>query len=272
LEPEIPRKTLAHELIFLFLFLVISASETSRPELEVRVDFPPDNPTSLVYNGQQNRVLVTVSNYANQDLLLESVGGSFKQLGKKQKHLRDTSPLSYGLQIPRMVIDETSGEPSKPSTFSIPYQFHAEFPTGEIGLTIWAKYSDADGNKFEITAFDDIVTIAEPPTTWFDPALLFAYVLVTGILSAAGYLIYNIFVVPSMKTKKRSKKSTIPKKTDSVEPENTEGKSYEESWIPEHHLRSNTPKLRKRKSQGGGLTSASETEASGTEGIRKSRK
>lgn len=145
----------------------------------------------------------------------------------------------------------------------------------------------ADGATKEIipvTAFNQTVTIVEPPTRWFDPSVLFIYALLLAVLGAGGWLAYQA-LTGGQKGKKGSKrtvkKAVVVAKQDQQSYPNV--RPYEEEWIPAHHLKSGGSKLKKRgkgvpgaSSGGEELTSGGEItsggEASGTEGKKVKNK
>ena len=107
------------------------------------------------------------------------------------------------------------------------------------------------------------VSIVEPASSFLDPQLIFLYLVVTAAIAGAGYAAYQAFF--NDKSKKRGsggakkKAVVVNKKTE----EYPTVKPYEEEWIPAHHLKSRTSKLKKRAD--GGLSSGGEELTSGGE-------
>ncbi|KAH8914667.1 hypothetical protein BT69DRAFT_1289877 [Atractiella rhizophila] len=249
----------------------IFSSSTPAPELEAKASFGPNNPLNNVYNGQQNQVLISLLNPSSSELTVTFIGGSFSK-ASDAKHLRNTTSLKYNLLIPpsgSSTSHPVEGEDGKPAAFQVPYQFWSEFPTGDIGLTLWVEYQDADKNTYRTLAFDDVITVVEPPSSFLDPALIFLYLILSTIFLGGGYLAYTNFVASGGK-KKRSKRPVVAKSPVPVIDEVTGvEKKYEDSWIPEHHLKS-----RAKKSGAGGAsgTSASEGEGASSGGEGRGRK
>ena len=105
-----------------------------------------------------------------------------------------------------------------------------------------------------ITAFNQTVSIVEPPASWFDPGLLFLYLILGTALLGGAYAAYQAFFVPK---DKKGARGTKVKKT--VVPANTEKKAYpdvkpyEEEWIPEQHLKSRASKLQRKDGKAGAI-------------------
>jgi translocon-associated protein subunit alpha len=136
---------------------------------------------------------------------------------------------------------------------------------GELGLTVWVNLIDSSKTLHHVTAYNQTVSIVEPPTSWLDPSLLLLYAILTSALLGGAYLAYTTFF-DQPKGKKRS--GTGPKKVKAVVPnEKTTNypnvKPYEEEWIPEQHLKHRASKL--KKDQKGDLVVNSGGETSGGE-------
>jgi len=118
-------------------------------------------------------------------------------------------------------------------------------------------------------AYNGTVTIADPPTSFFDLQALFLYAILASAFAGAGYLVYSTYspspgkpavaLLPSrrdfgtcwtngswIKTVLPKKKG--PKKEKKKEPVVATGavQNYEE-WIPQHHLKKESTPARKRK-------------------------
>lgn len=144
-------------------------------------------------------------------------------------------------------------------------------------------------------AYDSVVTIVEPPSSFFDLPLfvfpplcphravailiiplpfisLLSYTVLATLVVGGGYLVFNNYAPKSVKKAIKKQRlgtgASAPAKSEISEPVGTVKASsasgaYEEEWIPAHHK----PKAVKKE---GGLTSASSGEESGPD--RKPRR
>lgn len=138
----------------------------------------------------------------------------------------------------------------------------------------------------QVAAYDAVLAIVEPETSWFDLTLcvgrrlsssykllnnlsrLSSYAFVAALIGAGSYFAYLSFF-PAPKKKKTTKApaaATIDAGVSS--PTVTPGSGvYEEEWIPEHHKKKSV----KGKKEGGALSSGDEKSgaSSGADGKKK---
>ncbi|KAN0092840.1 hypothetical protein V8E55_003624 [Tylopilus felleus] len=234
------------------LVLAISASpvESTEPEIVIEASFPEQNPFGHIVNGERNQIYLLVENKSAQNVTLNSVGGSFHHPDSGTL-VKNVTSLTYGIPL------------LEKSKLQIPYTFHSEYP-GDLRLNIWLEHS-VDDVKFRVTAFDSVVTIVEPESSWFDFKLISTYLIVAASLGGASYFAYLTYI-PATKTKKSKRtrpEAIAPVSTVTV---TSSGARYEEEWIPEHHLKK--PKARKSTAVSAG-EELSGGETSGTEGKRR---
>ncbi|KAH7884654.1 hypothetical protein F5I97DRAFT_1929500 [Phlebopus sp. FC_14] len=250
-----PQMILAHGLAALLFTLGVSASlsDSGEPEILIEAAFPESNPFGHVINGERNQIFLLVENKSGQNLTLQTVGGSFHH-PESGILVKNTTSLTYGL---RLLED---------SKLQIPYTFYSEFKPGDLRLNIWLEHTVED-EKYRVTAYDSVVTIVEPESSWFDFKLITTYFIVLAFLGGISYYVYLSYV-PASKTKKTKR----PEASTSVATVTVTGvSSYEEEWIPEHHLK----KSKSKKTPAGALSSGEEVsggETSGTEGRKRKGK
>lgn len=154
------------------------------------------------------------------------------------------------------------------------------FRPQEIGLTVWVNLAETGSSTKEIlpvTAFNQTVNVVEPASTWFDPQLIFMYLLLTAAFASGIYYAYNTyFAPPTKKSGSRKVKAVVAADKGKQYPD---VKPYEEEWIPKEHLKHRQTKLQKKSAGGaassGGeeLTSAGEATSGGeSSGIKKTKK
>jgi len=210
---------------------------TGRPDLEVKASFSEKNPYNQVINGQTNKLNLLLVNHSPRELTVKSVSGAYREIGGREKYLRNTTAQRFSAVLP----------PS-PNNSPVPllYTFHSEFKPQELNLNVWVDYIDSDKKKYRELAYEGQVTILEQPGSWFDPALLFAYLILFSLLGLAGLVIYNTYF-----TGKNNKLNVYfkgTKKQQAANPaiaptvSNPDGKKYSDEWIPDHHKKSTSSK------------------------------
>ncbi|ORY33990.1 hypothetical protein BCR39DRAFT_518049 [Naematelia encephala] len=247
-------------------------SRDAEDDVIVSATFPDSNPFGLVVNGEQNALSLHFNNGGTKNYTLVSAGASYHDPGNHWALIKNASTLRYGVPL-------VSG-----ANFSAPFSMHSEFRPQEIGLTVWANLAETGTTDIHrVIALNQTVSIVEPQASWFDPGLLFLYLILGSALLGGAWAAYNAFF-PSSGSKKggsRSKKvkAVVPAAQDKKQ--YPEVKPYEEEWIPAHHLKSKASKTKKGKDggassageevlSGGDVTSGGET--SGAEGKIKRRK
>ncbi|CED84127.1 Translocon-associated complex TRAP, alpha subunit [Phaffia rhodozyma] len=199
----------------------------SREFVEATAKFPPSNPFALVKNGQQNPLHITLQN-GPEDITLVSASASFHDPEKHWKLIRNTSDHKFSTPV--------LGN----SNLTFPYSFYSEFKPRDVGLTVFVDLLDASKQPFRVIAFNSTVSVVEPPSSFFDPSLLFLYIILVGFAAFIGNWIYKTFVAP-IRGKKSSgsagtgkKAKVVPAAAGKSYPESV--KPYEEEWIPAGHL------------------------------------
>jgi len=232
--------------------LAASASplESIEPEIVIQASFPEQNPFGHIVNGERNQIYLLVENKSDQNVTLNSVGGSFHHPDSGAL-LKNISSLTYG----SLLLEN--------SKLQIPYTFYSEFKPGDLHLNIWLEHS-VDDVKYRVTAFDSVVTIVEPESSWFDFKLISTYLIVAAFLGGVSYFIYLTYF-PAKKAKKSKRSRPEISAPTSKVTVTSSGARYEEEWIPEHHLKKT--KTRKPTAASSG-EDVSGVETSGTEGRR----
>ncbi|KAH7930232.1 hypothetical protein BV22DRAFT_1125174 [Leucogyrophana mollusca] len=235
-----------------------SAQESSEPQILVQASFPESNPFGHVVNGEQNQLILVVENKSDKNVTLQTVAGSFHH-PETNALVKNTTSLSYGLRL------------LEGSKLQIPYTFHSEYKPGDLRLNIWLEHS-ADDEKYRVTAYDSIVTIVEPESSFLDFKLISTYLIVLALLGGASYFAYLTYV-PQTKNKRRKTRAAPSEVSAPVTVTATGSGGYQEEWIPEHHLK----KTKVSKAKPAGVLSSGDElsggEVSGAEGKkRKARK
>ncbi|KAH0833249.1 hypothetical protein J3R83DRAFT_12311 [Lanmaoa asiatica] len=240
-------------LVFVVLLvLAVSASpvESIEPEIVIEASFPEQNPFGHVVNGERNQIYLLVENKSDQNLTLNSVGGSFHHPDSGVL-VKNITSLPYSFPL------------LEKSKLQIPYAFYSDFTTSHV-LKSLTDLVPQDV-KFRVTAFDSVVTIVEPEGSWFDFKLISTYLIVAAFFGGVSYFLYLTYF-PATKAKKFKRVRPEASAPASAVTVTSSGARYEEEWIPEHHLKK--PKARKPTAVSGG-EEVSGGETSGTEGKRR---
>ncbi|KAF8656786.1 hypothetical protein AX16_002338 [Volvariella volvacea WC 439] len=136
-------------------------------------------------------------------------------------------------------------------------------------------HQTGDNVKYTVTAYDSIVTIVEPPISIFDLKLISTYLIVFSFLGGLGYVAYLSFVPSTKKTRIGKKTGPTTEIVNAPTATSTGTATYDEEWIPEHHLRKTKGGKKQKQNGATSATSADElsgAETSGTEGKRRKGK
>ncbi|CDO74254.1 hypothetical protein BN946_scf184637.g5 [Trametes cinnabarina] len=248
--------------------------EAGEPVVLAVAMFPEDNAFGHVINGERNRMFLAIENKSDRNVTLKNIAGSFHH-PETNRLIKNTSALNYGVPL------------LEGASMQLPYTFYSEATAQTprslentdltFGSSMMLMYdcllpsyaslvSDelAQGQTYRVTAYDSIVSVVEPESSWLDLKLWTTYLIVAGLLSGLGYYLYTTFV-PQPK-KRRVPPVSAPVGTVTA----TGAGGYQEEWIPEHHLKKTTKKAK----GSGAATSGDETSGieSGTEGRRRKGK
>ncbi|CAG8651757.1 6329_t:CDS:2, partial [Cetraspora pellucida] len=192
----------------------------AQPEtVEITGEFT-DNPFSQVVNGQKNTVKLIFDNKGTLNYTINLIGGALVNKDNPNEIYRNLTAVKYSIKAPSMDHVE------------FPYYFYAEFPPQELDIILFVFFSDDDKRQFRGVGYNGTVTIVDPEHSLFDLQLIFLYVLLFGMVSGIGYMIFQAFF-GGVKAKK-SKKRPVVKPEDVTTGTSS---SYDENWIPEHHLK-----------------------------------
>lgn len=119
---------------------------------------------------------------------------------------------------------------------------------------------------YQTIAHNGTVTIADPPQSIFDPQAWFLYIILASALGGVAYFVYSTYVpnilllsppgapglclvvynswIKTVMPKKKTPRQKDVRRREA--PVATSGASNYEEWIPQHHLKKDTP-AKKRK-------------------------
>ncbi|KAL7274059.1 Increased recombination centers protein 22 [Rhizina undulata] len=233
------------------LFCAVASAEvfgenTVKPDEElartlnvtVDVDFADASPLGVkVVNGVPTKVNIALTNYEEGSVSVQFVGGSLWDV-KENRPIKNLTSAVVGLEVPTEKRVE------------IPYQFTTNLNPQDVLLNLALVLTDPEGKFVTLTAYNSTIGIVEPELSILDPQILFLYLVLAAVFGGAGYLVYNTWIAPVVPKSRRTPKTDTVRIAGASTPAMASGSTYDESWIPEHHIkkpgntraRSGTPK------------------------------
>ncbi|EDU48480.1 hypothetical protein PtrSN002B_006744 [Pyrenophora tritici-repentis] len=238
------------------------SEEPQTPNLNVAisVSFPQAEIFGVkLVNGLATEARLSVVNNEPTPIGVTLVGGSLLKENAGESHVvRNLTAKRYSIQVPAGANE------------TVPYSFTTELHPQDLRLQLVTILKDNKNSLYTVTVHNETVSVVEAPTSFFDPQIIFLYLVVLGAFSGTVYFIYNTWISTFFPQKKgrgkggeRAKKSSGGSKTvdpaDQVAVVGADGpavtsgaKAYDESWIPASHLqrpeakrvRSGTPKVK----------------------------
>jgi len=243
---------------------VKSQPTTANLEVQASASFPGTEFFGVkLVNGRASQAVVSFINNEAKPVTVLILGGGLSQLSPLPEGaqtyegiVRNLTSTKYNVEIP------AGGQES------IPYTFSTEMNPIDLRLDIVAFIADHSGQIFKVQAYNGTVSIVEPPTSFFDPQIIFLYLVLLAGFGGTLYFIYKTWLETLFpqtrrggKGGERAKRSSLGTKK-AVAPEDqvsvigadgpavTTGalaqKAYDESWIPDHHI--NRPSAKRVKS------------------------
>jgi len=248
------------QLLSIFLLLSAAVLSTSaqlfQPDAEaprrnlnisVNVNFPDDvrvrgteaSPL-IVVNGIPKKVNVTIVNNEEDAISVYLLAGSL------------WDPTT-GINVRNLTQQFVNIEMPKGETADFLYTILLDMHPRHLRLNLEAVLQTADQTLITTAIYDSIVWIVEQPMSLLDPQLLFLYLILLSCIVGTGYWAYNYWLdTVNPKRKRGPRTATQPARVESTAAaaSGVDGKRFDESWIPEHHIkRATSPKSRGRASK-----------------------
>ncbi|KAI9828802.1 MAG: hypothetical protein M1832_001907 [Thelocarpon impressellum] len=223
---------------------------------KVSVSFPQSEIFGVkLVNGHATQSVLSITNNEPAPITVSFVGGSLWTLaGGQSQNIRNLTAVKYSVEIP-------AGQKE-----SVAYAFTTDLQPQDLRLSLAAMLTDAKGNSFTAQAYNETISVVEPESSIFDPQIIFLYLFLLAAFGGTAYFIYSTWISTLFPQKRggrggkggeRAKRSSGgSRRVDPADqvgvagadgPAVTSGaKAYDESWIPEHHIK--RPESRRVKS------------------------
>ncbi|AXA51149.1 uncharacterized protein MRET_2887 [Malassezia restricta] len=229
------------------LALVRAEAHEEAPELNVITTFP-NNPFNIVKNGQSTRVVFTFTQPRGVEraIAVNSLTGAFldpaRKDGERKRIMRN---MTNRILHDDPLVQFTNGKP-----LQLPYDIHSEFKPQKLDIELRATVTDKSSlNKYNVLLYRGSVTVEEPPQSLWDLELLSVYLFLAGLVGAVAYYVYVSYIQPTLRANISTSSSKRKDKTPAPVA-NKDGKTYDESWIPEEAIsQQQRPRARKNRSR-----------------------
>ena len=229
------------------LALVRAEAHEEAPELNVITTFP-NNPFNIVKNGQSTRVVFTFTQPRGVEraIAVNSLTGAFldpaRKDGERKRIMRN---MTNRILHDDPLVQFTNGKP-----LQLPYDIHSEFKPQKLDIELRATVTDKSSlNKYNVLLYRGSVTVEEPPQSLWDLELLSVYLFLAGLVGAVAYYVYVSYIQPALRAHLSTSSSKRKDKTPAPVA-NKDGKTYDESWIPEEAIsQQQRPRARKNRSR-----------------------
>ncbi|CAO1634412.1 unnamed protein product [Parajaminaea phylloscopi] len=259
--------TLLVAIVAIFPAIALAQADDT-PELKVTTTFP-NNPLSLVKNGQANRVVFSIANPRSADRVLSLTGvtgawlNSKKQDGQRGRVLRNMTVTTFKKE---MSLKTLSGRP-----LEVPFDFYPEFKPQNMDVEFRLLLKDGQtSKKHNVVAYQGSVTVIEPAKSWFDIQTWSIYLFGLALLGGAAFWAKEQYLPSGPAAKKRTsanlgassrtsagKPASSPSTPSGLAPSS---QGYDEDWIPAGHI---------KKAKASGLSSGDEGRKSPVGGSRR---
>ncbi|CCU77503.1 unnamed protein product [Blumeria hordei] len=246
---------------------VLDQSQTPQVELDISVSITTSFPSSelfgvQIFNGLKTVALLDLKNNEADKITLKMVKGSLSNIQKDPKVTKAATDISRNLTTVRYDVAIPAGQNQ-----SIPFTFTTDLLPQDFNLSLFALIINNEGKEYQVPAYNGTVSVVDPATSILDPKVMFLNLFFTIFSGLILYWVYKHWIEHLIPVTKRGGKgmdkfkrstralkpeeisdklfSTIPNAKSADLSNTSASKSYDESWIPDHHIKKPTPKRSK---------------------------
>ncbi|CAI4210484.1 unnamed protein product [Parascedosporium putredinis] len=184
--------------------LSMPRTSTSSSPTNLNADFQVSFPDADIFgvkivNGKPTKAVIDVTNNEEDYISVEFITGNL-------------TTMSYGAKL-------APGE-----KVSLPYSFAVDMFPQDVEVRLLAVASNSAGGVYQLQIGTNAASVVDPPVSIFDPQIIFLYLFLTGS--------------PHPARKPKAVEPVVDANLSGSESTGfATGKSYDESWIPESHIR-----------------------------------
>ncbi|KAI0514416.1 hypothetical protein F5B22DRAFT_240008 [Xylaria bambusicola] len=245
--------------------VVDDETTTSAAEAELNAEIVATFPEADIFgvklvNGRPTKAVIDITNNEPEPIQVAFLGGQLM----KPEVLSDDTPVYTAVLRNLSTVQYQATIPAGEKQ-SLPYSFVLDMQPQDVRLHLIGVIMGSTNKIFSVGIYDEVVSIVEAPTSFFDPQIIFLYLFLTGAFAGTCYFVYKTYIEAFFPQTKKPRSSKKPKPAFEKEPlsggEGTASgndKGYDESWIPADHL--NRPTARRVKSSASAKSKSKNTE------------
>ncbi|KAG6003688.1 hypothetical protein E4U21_001796 [Claviceps maximensis] len=220
---------------------------SSLPDLKatLKTTFPDaDILGNRLVNGRPTTALVEITNNEDKSIRVSFLAGSVA----KPNELPEDAP-AYQSILRNLTAVQYNHDIEAGETKSLTYSFALDMQPQDVKLRLDAVVSSGGGLMHQVVAHEGLASIVEAPTSFLDPQIIFLYLVLSAVFAGTLYYVYKTWIEALFPQAKRTKSFSAAKKSKKMSPDadaalsgsesagtTTGSKTYDESWIPEHHI------------------------------------
>ncbi|KAI3325023.1 hypothetical protein HD806DRAFT_463401 [Xylariaceae sp. AK1471] len=236
---------------------VVDAETANVPESKLNAEIVATFPEADIFgvklvNGRPTKAVIDVTNNEDKPIQVAFIGGQLMTPQELSPDAPAYAAILRNLSMVQFQATIPAGEKQ-----SLPYSFVLDMQPQDVRLHLVGVVMGASNEIFSVGVYDDVVSIVEAPTSFFDPQIIFLYIFLSAAFGGTCYFVYKTYIEAFFPQTKKPRIGKKAKPAFEKEPlsggEGTASgndKTYDESWIPAEHL--NRPTARRVKSSASG--------------------
>ncbi|PFH60515.1 hypothetical protein XA68_10829 [Ophiocordyceps unilateralis] len=222
---------------------------------DIKTTFPDADILGVrLINGRATKALVEVKNKEDGPIKVAYLAGALVSTKPLPANAPAYQAIVRNLTAVQYNLDIEAGEAK-----AFPFSFMLDMQPQDVHLQLVAVVTNAKGNLVQVPAHNGTASIVEAPTSFFDPQIIFLYFVLSAAFAGTLYFVYKTWIEalfpqtkhikPAKKSKKTADADAALSGAESTAVSPGAGKTYDESWIPDHHIK---PPVAKRVKSGVG--------------------